>query len=312
MGLLLGSNSAETGPANSRVGERLAIRTPAKVNLTLSVHGRRSDGYHELTSVVMGVDLCDELFCCAGCMPTVLDCNDPTLANDKNLVLRAAAALEAVVGRALPAEFQLHKRVPVGGGMGGGSGDAAAALHLLNRAYGLGLDEFALGQIGSTVGSDVPLFMALPAARIAGRGEKVTRRTLAWRGWVLVVFAGELVSTPEVYASRSPSDHDPGRLSRHDAVERAASAGELGALLFNELEPAVFRVSHRVQEVFAELNRSDLAPFRVSGAGSVLFRLFDHQEEACRIAEVVAARGIGSGSAIVAGPAGMSPIRVEE
>lgn len=312
MGLLLNANASVTGSANPLAGRTLAVRSPAKVNLTLSVHGRRSDGFHELTSVVMGVELSDELSCRAASTSAGLSCNDPALINRDNLVLRAAAALEAHVGRSLPAAFQLSKRIPVGAGMGGGSGDAAAALRLLDRAYALGLGESALAEIGSAVGSDVPLFMALPAARITGRGEKVARRPLAWRGWVLVVFAGEFVSTPRVYASRSPGDHDPARLGRHDAVERAASAGELGALLFNELEPAVFRVSHRVQEVFAELNHPDLAPFRVSGAGSALFRLFDHQDDARRVAEFVAARGIGSGSAIVAGPVGMSPIRVEE
>lgn len=163
--------------------EKTAVLTThpcAKVNLTLAVTGKRDDGYHELRSLVVGVDLRDSLTAEPVAESQItLRCSDPTLGGEANLAWKAAAALAARAGGPVGARVALTKRVPTGGGLGGGSSDAAAALRLCNRLWSLDLGVRELAAIGAEIGSDVPLFFGLPAAVMAGRGEIVRPVTLA-------------------------------------------------------------------------------------------------------------------------------------
>ena len=220
----------------------VAADAPAKINLTLGIKGRRRDGYHELRSLVIGVGLCDRLqWTKAATADWSLRCSDPALEGPSNLVERAAQRLAAQAGRVAAGRLSLTKRIPVGGGMGGGSSDAAAALRLLNEAWRTGLAPAALAALGAELGSDVPLFFDLPAAVITGRGEQVEPVQLAWRGWVLLIPVGELVSTAEVYAAWQPADRTkPADAELEREVCQATSAQALGPLLYNDLEAAVF------------------------------------------------------------------------
>ncbi len=278
---------------------------PAKINLTLDVLGSRGDGFHELRSLVIGVDLRDRLRCRATTTPgPELNCNDPELCTPENLVCRAAVVLAGRFGRSPSVRFELEKTIPVGGGLGGGSSDAATALSLCNELWDGGLSPRDLARIGSEVGSDVPLFFSLPSAVMTGRGEHVEPVAMRWSGWVLLVFGGISVATSEVYRLWRPSDADHLPSGTADAILGAVSAGEMAAMLSNHLEPAVFRVSGAVARIRDELERAGVGPVRVSGAGSTFFHLFDEEEEARRAAEVVANMPIHVETAVVAAPVG--------
>lgn len=283
---------------------------PAKLNLTLDVLKRRDDGYHELKSLVVGVDLCDQVCCRLGDTGegVKLTCSDPTLCGDSNLACLAAQALAKHVGCTPAVHIEIDKRIPIAAGLGGGSSDAATTLRLCNELWGSGLDNRSLAAIGAEVGSDVPLFFSLPGAVMSGRGERVEPVTMRWSGWVLLAFLGESVSTVEVYRAWRPNDARRLPVETDRAIAQAATAEEMSPMLSNHLEPAVFRVCDAVGRAFRELNRAGLGPMRVCGAGSTLYRLFDEKEAACRTAGRIGDLGMGITTTVVAAPAAPSLI----
>jgi 4-diphosphocytidyl-2-C-methyl-D-erythritol kinase len=288
----------------------------AKINLTLDVLGRRSDGFHDVRSVVIGVGLSDQIRCEQTQRSGIqVECNDAAIDDAGNLARLAASLLAAELGRSPSLRLQIEKSIPVGGGMGGGSSDAAATLRLCNRLWGAGLNDARLAELGSSLGSDVPLFYYLPAALMEGRGERVTALSIAWKGWALLVSTGTEVSTAEVYKTHRL---DFERTEQQDAAEQVAaissatSAEQLMPMTRNDLEPAVFRVAAEVERVSKALHHRGLGPFRVSGAGSTLYRLFDQEEDANRVAEEVTRAGIGEWTKVVAAPVGQQPIVTEE
>lgn len=276
-------------PADSPSSAHHLIKTPAKVNLWLQVLGRRADGFHELRSLAVAVGLFDELtFESAPAGQFELRCDEPALAKgDQNLVVRAARLLAERTGARHGARITLRKRIPVAAGMGGGSSDAAATLVELNRLWQTGLSAEALAALGAEIGSDVPLFFCLPAAQLAGRGEQVAPVGMQWSGWALLILGGVEVSTPKVYGAWRAEDVE---LAGRDGISRllaATSAEEVGRLLANDLEPAVFRVCPLVGRLCEQIRGILDAPVRVSGAGSTLFALFDSPQQARRAADRV-------------------------
>ena len=148
---------------------------PAKLNLFLHIVGRRADGYHELQSLFQFVDLCDELEIAVRAdgqiarRSEILD-----VPAERDLCIRAARALQRASGSTLGADVQLHKRIPIGGGLGGGSSDAATCLVALNRLWGLHWSIDRLAALGLTLGADVPVFIRGRAAWAEGVGERLT------------------------------------------------------------------------------------------------------------------------------------------
>ncbi len=267
----------------------LTALTPAKINLALLIHGRREDGYHTLTSLVTGVELFDEItFAPAECPGVRLACDDPAVPEDeRNLVVQAAVSLAERVGWVRGVTIKLRKRIPVGAGLGGGSSDCATALRTLNRLWDAGLSDVELGQLGAQLGSDVPLFFHLPSAVITGRGEQVQPVTLRWSGWVVLALGGWTVSTRAVYANWREADRSGRDYNVVDALPACGTAAELSPLLVNELEPAVFRTVPAVRQFHAGLVEWTGHAWRISGAGSTAFALFDRETEARGMAATV-------------------------
>jgi len=149
------------------------VQAYAKINLTLEVLYKRSDGYHQIASILQSVGLCDTVSASAASELLIeapgLDC---PLA--ENLILKAARLLQDVTGYTGGACIQVTKRIPQAGGLGGGSSDAAATLVALNRLWGLGLEQQELLNLGTRLGSDVPFFLYGGTALVEGRGEIVT------------------------------------------------------------------------------------------------------------------------------------------
>ena len=287
--------------------------TPAKINLTLHVLGARDDSYHNLHSLVIGVDLCDRVVCTqidnAG---VELVCSDASLNHPDNLASQAARHLARCCGIVPTLKIELTKHIPVGAGLGGGSSDAAATLRLCNDLWQLNLSPDDLSRIGAEIGSDIPLFFSLPVAVITGRGEQVEPVTMNWSGWVLLVQTGPVVSTTDVYHEWRKEDSIMVPRDRMETILQAQHAETITELLFNDLEPAVFRQSSRVAEVFQKVNRLSSGTFRVTGAGSILYQLFDHQEAAVDTTLKVKKEAPDVKCSVAAAPATYTQIYSEE
>lgn len=299
--------------SKSLVISAVSASAPGKINLTLDVRNQRPDGFHDLRSLVIGVDLRDRVRCFVHQEAQItVSCSDPSLNGRHNLVVTAATKLAQWSGQSGGVKIEVEKRIPTAAGLGGGSSDAAATLRLCNELWDASLSRAELAALGAQVGSDVPLFFSLPSALITGRGEEVEAVTLHWAGWVLLVFANCRVSTREVYRAWRPSD-GMGLLAGEEAgLLQAESADELSMLLRNHLEPAVFRVSPDVARAHQALTRLGFPSIRVSGAGSALYLLFDEQPAAMEAAERIKRWGDGLTTMIVAAPAGESSILYEE
>lgn len=241
---------------------------PAKVNRFLQITGRRADGYHELQTVFQFVDLQDDL-CFEPLRRGRFELHAPdSIAGADNLCLRAARLLASVGGRPFGVRIDLVKRIPVGGGLGGGSSDAATTLVALNHLFQLGFDVDALAGLGLRLGADVPVFVHGRAAWAEGVGDRLTT-VEPDTPWVLLVDPGVVVSTATMFGS--------GELTRDCPPERIAHSGY--AALANVFEPLARRAYPEIDSAMSWLERLG-AEARLSGTGGCLFGVFADEESA--------------------------------
>lgn len=274
--------------------QSVALFSPAKLNLFLAITGRRSDGFHDLVSVVAPLAWGDTLRATAA-EDFSLTCNDPAVPVDAgNLVLKAAAAFRAQTGWRGGAAFQLEKNIPMGAGLGGGSSNAVAALRVLNVLSGGALPEAALAAVAASLGSDCALFVSGQPAVMRGRGERI--ETLAageiarLSGRRVLVFKPAFgIATPWAYARMvaTPGSYLPAaEAEARLAAWRGNTAAPVETLLFNNMEPAAFGKFLALPTLLAELRgRFGLEP-RMSGSGSACFALLP---ESLAAAPVIAA-----------------------
>ncbi len=271
----------------------LVLRSPAKVNWFLEVLGRRADGYHEIVSVMQLVDLCDEIRVRtrpAGIRVTTAGALLPD--GPANLAYRAAACLLEAARCAQGVEIQVGKRIPIGGGLGGGSSNAAAVLIGVNRLYGLGWSIPALQRLAADLGSDVPFFLGDAVALVTGRGESVTALPAWGAHWLVIANAGRPVPTAWAYGEVSSKlTPDRGR------VTLPAFTGTDGLpwpplWAFNRFEEAVLPHRPEIGALKSLLAQGGGAPVLMSGSGGSVFGVLPDAEEADRLARQVAAGGI--------------------
>jgi 4-diphosphocytidyl-2-C-methyl-D-erythritol kinase len=235
---------------------------------------------------MVAVSLYDTLVCKADASGAVrLQCNLPNLSTDsENLVMRAALLLQQQTGCRQGAELRLVKRIPLAGGLAGGSSDAAAALAGLNLLWRLGLTHGALTTLAAALGSDVPFFFAPPAAWCTGRGEQVTPLPLGRPLLFVLACPPAGLSTAVVYQGvKIPASPETGT-----EIRRALALGEveeIGRRLHNRLQPAAERLYTAVADLQARLDILQPAGARMSGSGSTLFALCRDRNEARRIAQ---------------------------
>ena len=259
---------------------------PAKLNLFLHVVGRRADGYHLLQTVFRLIDLNDTLRYSPRSDGEVrLASEVDGLPADNDLCVRAARALKAETGHPGGVDIHLDKRIPMGGGLGGGSSDAATTLLALNCLWGLGLPTAALQRLGLALGADVPVFLAGHNAFAEGVGEKLTPLVLP-PAWYLVLVPPVAVPTVTVFASQE--------LTRNTKIVKisgfSAGSGQYqSGFGHNDLEPVVCTRYPQVAAHLAWLGSQSSqlgipADARMSGSGACVFAEFSTESDTRSVA----------------------------
>jgi 4-diphosphocytidyl-2-C-methyl-D-erythritol kinase len=263
---------------------------PAKLNLMLHIVGRRQDGYHELQTVFQLIDLCDRLEITVRGDGAITRPTGPAgVPEDQDLVVRAARALQQASGTGLGAEIAIRKRIPLGGGLGGGSSDAATTLLALNQMWKLGYTSEQIATFGASLGADVPIFVAGRSSWAEGIGEKLTPVSLGADSWYLIIFPGVAVPTAAVFQAPELTRNSPPTTMR----------GFLETGGRNDCEAVVRARFPAVGEALDWLGRH--APARLTGTGSCVFAKFSRAADAERVAARVpdtwrafVARGVDS------------------
>ncbi len=254
---------------------RLSLPAPAKLNLMLHILGQRDDGYHELQTLFQFLDYGDTLH--FSLRPDgvirLLD-NLPGVDHDQNLIVRAARLLQTTTGSPQGADIHIEKCLPMGGGLGGGSSNAATVLLGLNHLWQCGLDEQQLAELGLTLGADVPVFVRGHAAFAEGVGEKLTFVELP-EAWFLVVHPPVAISTAKIFS-------DP-ELTRDTPACKVRSVLRHGG--HNDCQATVLKHYPEVASAMAMLET--MVPARLTGTGSCIFGVFPNKVEADRVAALL-------------------------
>ncbi|MFC1508991.1 4-(cytidine 5'-diphospho)-2-C-methyl-D-erythritol kinase [Candidatus Omnitrophota bacterium] len=255
---------------------------PAKINLGLSITGKRADGYHTILSVFQTVGLCDILRLSSSC-PGELVCNHPDVPTDqKNLILKAETLFCEKYGIKERTGFILKKKIPVGGGLGGGSADAAAALRGLRSLYGIDAENETLKEIACALGSDIPFLVIGGTAVVSGRGEVIKEVQWPFNFYYVLVAPGFGVSTAWAYSrvSRYGENADAYGSMTDKLLNGTLSRDEFFGALNNDFEPAVFDRYSVLDDIKHRLLKLGACRALMTGSGSTILGIFDDNEEA--------------------------------
>ena len=266
---------------------------PAKLNLFLSITGRRADGYHLLQTVFQFIDFCDEL------RFEILDDESITRATEienvpenQDLTVRAARLLQADSATTLGAKIHINKNIPMGGGLGGGSSDAATTLVALNELWQLGYSKQRLAELGLSLGADVPVFVHGHAAWAEGVGEQLEPVNLP-ESWYFVIIPPCHVTTEQIFAAPELTRDAP------PITIRDFLAGQGN----NVFESVVRDKYHEVDMVFLWL--AEYGRPRLTGTGACVFAEFDSASAAQQVADKLPAHWQG----LVAKGKNVSPLQ---
>jgi len=245
----------------------MQVNAPAKINLSLRVLGRRSDGFHEIETLIAPISLCDEIKIRQhpGKKEIAFQCDDPSVPKgENNIVVRAVKVFFEETKVISGLSIELKKRIPHGAGLGGGSSDAASTLLALNELFETNLPREALAKMAEMIGSDVPFFIFQSAAVCKGRGELVSPTKLREQLTVLLLKPEFGVPTQWAYSRWQESREIPG-------VSYASQAFE-GQTYVNDLERSVFEKFIFLAEIkMWLLKQPEVGAALMSGSGSTVF-----------------------------------------
>lgn len=266
----------------------MSFRTNAKLNLYLRVGERRADGFHELETVFHSVSLADELFFERLDSPDIeVSVVGADIAAGDNLVGRAARLLQERTGSIAGAAIEVRKNIPIGGGLAGGSGNAAGTLLALNELWGLELTEVELTAHALELGSDVPYCLRGGTCLAQGRGEVLTPLVEPAPMWFVLGISNEPLSTGEVYGAHELRTEAPSRNELTAALE-SADLDAVAAALHNDLEGAAMRLRPKLLEKKEALVEAGAIGALVSGSGPTIFGLCRDEDHARKVSVSVA------------------------
>ncbi|GAB7387222.1 4-(cytidine 5'-diphospho)-2-C-methyl-D-erythritol kinase [Bacillaceae bacterium] len=264
----------------------VSVKAPAKINLTLDVLGKRTDGYHEVEMVVTTIDLADRLeLTLREDGRITLDCSASYVPTDeRNHAYQAAKKMQEHFGVSAGVHIKLEKAIPVAAGLAGGSSDAAAVIKGLNRLWRLGLSTAEMAEIGAMIGSDVPFCIYGGTALARGRGEIVTPLPKIPPCWVVLAKPPIGVSTAEVYRrlNLEAIEKHPNNERMIRAIQASDFAGicrELG----NVLENVTFEMHPEVRRMKEQMIRLGGTGVLMSGSGPTVFALVQKESKVHRI-----------------------------
>lgn len=245
--------------------------SPAKLNLFLYITGQRPNGYHDLQTLFQFLDYGDSLSFNVR-TDGVIALTTPVegVSDDQNLVVRAAHLLQKHTGSPLGADITLQKQIPMGGGLGGGSSNAATVLVALNTLWNCGLTDTELAELGITLGADVPVFVMGFAAFAEGIGE-ILQPVTPEEKWFLVVHPGVHIPTPVIFSDPELTRNTP---------KRPVNV-LLNTPYANDCEPIARKRFYEVEQLLSWL--LEYAPSRLTGTGACVFAEFDTETEARQV-----------------------------
>jgi 4-diphosphocytidyl-2-C-methyl-D-erythritol kinase len=278
----------------------VTIRAHAKINLDLRVLGMRPDGFHELRTVFQAISLHDTITCIPRPGAFAIECDTAGVPLDEsNLVWKAAQALWRALRRPGPVRdmvVRLEKRIPLQAGLGGGSGDAAATLIALARAWREPMKPAQLTDVAATLGADVPFFLAGGTALGLGRGDEIYPLVDLPRHWIVLLVPGFGVSSGEAYRWYD-EERQPGRPPATREPQYVPGPWpSRAAQMINDLEAAITRHHPEIDQMKSALRRAGALAAAMSGSGSAVFGLFQKRHDAT----VAVERLSGSGWRVIA------------
>lgn len=261
--------------------DRISVLAPAKINITLDILGRRSDGYHELRSIMQSVSIYDRLVITkTGRSGFEMTCSEPSVPCDGgNLVIKAAKAFCEKHGITDGLCFELEKNIPSMAGMAGGSSDCAAALIGLDRMYGTEMALSELIEIGQKLGADVPFCLAGGTRICEGIGEKLTKLSGMPHCYIVTVKPELSISTPKAFAAYDSIENP--KMSDFEGIAKAFENSDLDGIcarLFNALEYA--SSCEEIEKIKSELISMGAKSSMMTGSGSAVFGIFDDKQAA--------------------------------
>lgn len=263
--------------------EKIKITACAKINLSLSVLGKREDGYHELDTVMQSVDLSDTVYI-EKCRGIITDCKG--ISAEENIAARAARLFCEKTG-AEGCKIKIEKRIPAAAGLGGGSADAAAVLAGLNRLYKTGISETELCEIAVKIGADVPFLIAGGTVRARGIGEKLTPLMPLKDCWFLLAKAEEKPSTAEMFSRLDSTDYIKPDIEK---TVNAVNCGDLNGVLENLGNS--FEILWSKSPLKEMLSSTHPAACSLSGSGPARFAVYGDLNAALRARDKLSAKGI--------------------
>ncbi len=259
--------------------KRLILKAPAKINLGLNIISKREDGFHNLETIFYPIeDLYDILIFEESDKYSLVSEGLFNISEENNLVTKAKLILEEFTGRNLPVKITLKKNIPVGGGLGGGSSDAAKALLGLNEFFDLNIPKRDFYKIALQLGSDVPFFLLSRPAFAESRGEVLLTLNFKINFPILLVNPGIHISTKEAFQNIKPKEEHIDYLQISSLQEKELV--KFNSLLKNDFEPYVFERYPEVEKIKNGLLKSGAFLALMSGTGSTVYGIFEDTETA--------------------------------
>lgn len=275
----------------------LRVTAPAKVNLYLGVGDLRPDGYHSVSTILQTLELCDEIELSQADEGSLLCEPDLGLPREENLAWQAAEAFSELVADVGPVAIVVHKRIPHGAGLGGGSSDAAGVLVGLAHLAGVDVGDPRMLEAAKSLGADVPFFLTGGTALFGGRGDDFVRRLPGIDAEVVLVKPADPVSTADAYRAFDTDPQVPAGPEAVSAALVARDAGVLGNALANNMEKAASSLVPQIGEALRWLSAQEgVVGVALAGSGSCCFGLCDSAEAASQAADAAATQGFWSTS----------------